>query len=176
MERALFAAPLVVAFLAAALAGDLAADPSPDATVTPFLAAPLFAGACVAGALAPAALPAAALAVAFAPGARSDCYVVWSSTVASAATFWTARMPAMADAFESYASLVATTWPLAERSEKRNFPVLPFFTTNFAGKDVPLLLEGAGPPSSRETAPGRRILGHDVVTRRYLASMKEYVP
>src|SRR5437016_13894256 len=81
---------------------------------------------------------------------------VWSSTVASAASFLIARIPAMADAFASYASDVAITWPLGEVSTKRNFPVPTFLITNFPGTFRPPFRPGDRPtqPPARHRVDG----------------------
>ena len=77
---------------------------------------------------------AAGLAAGFAAGfAGAAAATVVSTILAPAASFCTDATPLIAARLVSYAWLEATTWPLVETSEKRNFPVGPFLTTNFPG-------------------------------------------
>jgi hypothetical protein len=56
--------------------------------------------------------------------------------VALGAFFRTDSMPARQARFVSYVSLVAITLPFVASRLKRNLPVVPFLTTNFAGADA----------------------------------------
>ena len=122
-------------FLAAAfLAGPRLAAPEraeADFVAVPALAVVVRAPAFRAGALR-AAFDAAA-AFLRASSSTAHFFVVWSSSAAAPERFCTALIPFMQAAFELYASLVATTWPFVDTKVKRNFPVVPFLTTNFPG-------------------------------------------
>lgn len=105
-----------------------------------FLAAALTAGFFAAGRFAAGFFAAGFFAAGFlaaAGFAAAGLATVVSSRAAPAATLRTDAIPAMADRFDSYAWLCATTRPLVDTSVKLNLPVEPFLTTNFAGKELP---------------------------------------
>ena len=56
--------------------------------------------------------------------------------VAFGAFFCTDSIPARQARFVLYVSLVAIGLPLVDSRLKRNLPVVPFLTTNFAGADL----------------------------------------
>src|SRR5207244_8238604 len=64
--------------------------------------------------------------------------------IASGAFLRTDSIPARQARFVSYASPVAISFPLLESSLKRNLPVVPFLTMNFAGTPPPDHDRGAG--------------------------------